>query len=200
MSYPKQPPATSETSEQDSFVQLVNRKNVIILPNDPPSKESEDEYIVIRDTPTAKVDWDALFEGLDTLRICSRIFSAAATDELPKVLRYVNRKLSPRQQLTLFLVLSAIFETTNWMRFERLVVQKEEFEISAVVWAFKLGPKGLMLGRLKGKKDLEMLLEAEEAWIAANDDTAGYEEGKKALLQLAAGIVEWGSYHRGRAL
>jgi hypothetical protein len=140
--------------------------------------------------------WDALVEGLDTLRICSELFSNATID-LPKVFGYVNYKLSPQHQVTLFIVLSAIFKTTDWMLFERQVVEKEEFEISAVVWAFKIGPRGLTLGRSKGKKELETLLEAEEAWIAANRNAIDYEESKKVLLQLAAGFVEWGTNAAG---
>ena len=83
------------------------------------------------------------------------------------------------------------------LRFERQVVEKEEFEISAVVWAFKIGPRGLTQGRSKGKKELETLLEAEEAWIAANRNAVDYEENKKALQQLAAGFVEWGTNASG---
>ena len=141
--------------------------------------------------------WDALVEGLDTLRICSELFSNATIHDLPKVFGYVNYKLSPQHQVTLFIVLSAIFKTTDWMRFERQVVEKEEFEISAVVWAFKIGPRGLTQGRSKGKKELETLLEAEEAWIAANRNAVDYEENKKALQQLAAGFVEWGTNAAG---
>jgi hypothetical protein len=112
--------------------------------------------------------WDALVEGLDTLRIFSELFSNATIDDLPKVFGHVNYKLSPQHQVTLIMVLSAIFKTTDWMLFERQIVEKEEFEISAIVWVFKIGPRGLTLGRSKGKKELETLLEAEEAWIAAN--------------------------------
>ena len=141
--------------------------------------------------------WDALVEGLDTLRICSELFSNATIHDPPKVFGYVNYKLSPQHQVTLFIALSAIFKTADWMRFERQVVEKEEFEISAVVWAFKIGPRDLKLGRSKGKKELETLLEAEEAWIAANRNAVNYEESKKALLQLAAGFVEWGTNAAG---
>lgn len=141
--------------------------------------------------------WDALVESLDTLRICSELFSNATIDDLPKVFGYVNYKLSPQHQVTLFMVLSAIFKTTDWMLFERQIVEKEEFEISAIVWVFKIGPRGLTLGRSKGKKELETLLEAEEAWIAANRNAIDYEESDKTLLQLAAGFVEWGTNAAG---
>lgn len=137
--------------------------------------------------------WDALVEGLDTLRICSELFSNATIDDLPRVFGYIKYRLSPQHQVALFVVLSAIFKTTDWMRFERQIVEKEEFEISAVVWVFKIGPKGLTLGRSKRKKELETLLEAEEAWIAANHNAIDYEESNKTLLQLAAGFVEWGT-------
>ncbi|RYO20495.1 hypothetical protein AA0111_g9953 [Alternaria arborescens] len=77
--------------------------------------------------------WDALVEGLDTLRICSELFSNATIDDMPRVFGYIKYKLSPQHQVTLFVVLSAIFKTTDWMRFERQIVEKEGFEISAVV-------------------------------------------------------------------
>ncbi|CAN9081125.1 unnamed protein product [Alternaria alternata] len=224
MSHLKETQTTDDTSQEDSCVQFASGKKVIILSNDPPSKKPEEGYILVSDPMATAVDnlgvpgllihyasilaienkvdfhtcpqWDALVEGLDTLRICSKLFSDATIDDLPKVFGYVNYKLPPQHQVTLFIVLSAIFKTTDWMLFERRIVEKEEFEISAVVWVFKIGPRGLTLGRSK-RKELETLLEAEEAWIAANRNAVDYEESKKALLQLAAGFVEWGTNAAG---
>jgi hypothetical protein len=135
--------------------------------------------------------WDALIEGLDTLRVCSEIFSANP-NKLCKIVEYMQA-LVPRYQRTLFAVVAAIFETFDWMRFEREAVWNQEFEISAVIWAFKIGLKGLALGRAKGKTEIETLLAAEEAWVASHEDTVEYDSKKKALKQFATGVVQWGN-------
>jgi hypothetical protein len=140
--------------------------------------------------------WDTLVDGLDTLRICSELFSSANNHELGKILAYICA-LTPRHQTTLFTVLAIVFETMDWMRFERRAVKREEFEISAVVWVLKIGPKGLALGRSKGKTELGTLLAAEEAWIDANQNAIGYNARRKTLAQLAAGLVEWVRPRRG---
>jgi hypothetical protein len=134
--------------------------------------------------------WDALIEGLDTLRVCSELFSTNP-NKLSKILKYMQA-LVLRYQRTLFAVIAALFETSDWMRFEREAVRNEEFEISAVIWALKIGPRGLALGRAKGKTEVETLLAAEEAWVASHEDTAEYDSKKKALKQFAAGVVQWG--------
>ncbi|KAG9189103.1 hypothetical protein G6011_05971 [Alternaria panax] len=145
-----------DTSQEATFIQPISG-NKAIAPNDRPSKRPDDDYVV----------------NIDVTGILIHYAS---------ILAYVEHVLSPRLQVTLFIVLAAIFETTEWWLLERQAVKKEEFEISAVVWALKIGPKGLVMGRSMGKSELETLLAAEEAWISANHDAVDYDEGKKALL------------------
>jgi len=78
------------------------------------------------------------------------------------------------------------------MNLEREVVRDEEFEISVVIWALKLGPEGLMLGRVEGKSEMQILLVAEEAWIVVNESKVEHEEDKLELMRVAAEVTMWG--------
>jgi len=100
--------------------------------------------------------------------------------------------LEPQHQLSLSIVLSIILDTDDWMNLERELVRDEEFEISVVIWALKLGPEGLMLGRVEGKSEMQILLAAEEAWIVVNEGKVEYEEKKMELRRVAAEVTMWG--------
>lgn len=56
MSHLKETQTTDDTSQDDSCVQFVSGKEVIILPNNPPSKKPEDGYILVSDPMAAAVD------------------------------------------------------------------------------------------------------------------------------------------------
>jgi len=100
--------------------------------------------------------------------------------------------LAPQHQLSLSIVLSIILDTDDWMNLEREIIRHEEFEISVVIWALKIGPEGLMLGRVEGKSELQILLAAEEAWITVNEGKEEYEEKKLELRRVAAEVTMWG--------
>jgi hypothetical protein len=143
------------------------------------------------DTKTAPYtgsQWDALIDGLDTLRICSSLFT---THKPHCVVEYMHT-LSPRHLRTLYVVISIIFKTSNWMRLEREAIRDAEVSISAVVWVLKMGPRGLALGRAKGRTEMQMVLGAEKAWVAANEGTDGFWERREELVRVAAEVVVWG--------
>lgn len=56
MSHLKETQTADDTSQEDSCVQFVSGKKVIVLPNDPPSKKPEDRYILVSDPMAATVD------------------------------------------------------------------------------------------------------------------------------------------------
>jgi hypothetical protein len=56
MSQPQQPQTNDITSQEDSFIQLVSGKKVIILPNDPASKKPEDEFVLVRTGKVAAIE------------------------------------------------------------------------------------------------------------------------------------------------
>jgi hypothetical protein len=132
--------------------------------------------------------WDALIDGLDTLRICSSLF----TTHKPRCIVEYMHTLPPHQLRTLYVVISVIFKTSNWMRLEREAIRDAECSISAVVWVLKMGPRGLALGRAKGRTEMQMVLGAEKAWVAAYEGTDGVWERKGELVRVAAEVMLWG--------
>jgi hypothetical protein len=56
MSHPQQIQTNDITSQEDSFIQLVSGKKVIILPNDTASKKPEDEYVLVRTAKVAAIE------------------------------------------------------------------------------------------------------------------------------------------------
>ncbi|KAI4681930.1 hypothetical protein J4E81_009691 [Alternaria sp. BMP 2799] len=214
---PGKPHINDENSQED-FTQLVDGKKVVALPNDTPLRHPDGSYVFVRDEtaktiedksaqdiiayyakilaietksrPHPSLTSNAIIDGLDTLRICSEIFSDNPTK--PSFVAEYLHMLAPQHQLSLSIVLSIILDTDNWMNLEREVVRDEEFEISVVIWALKLGPEGLMLGRVEGKSEMQILLGAEEAWIVVNDGEVEFEDRKMELRRVAAEVTMWG--------
>ncbi|KAI4942793.1 hypothetical protein J4E91_009712 [Alternaria rosae] len=205
-------------SVNDDFTQLVNGNKVIALPNDALQRHPEDSYLFVR-TETAKsienksvedliayyakilaietisnphpsLKSDAIIEGLDTLRICSEIFSSNPTE--PSFVAQYMHTLEPQHQLSLSIALSIMLDTDDWIKLESEAVRNEEFEISVVIWALETGPRDLMLQRVEGKSEMQILLAVEEAWIAVHENLGGYEEKKLDLRRVAAEVIMWG--------
>ena len=67
-----------------------------------------------------------------------------------------------------------------------------DFEISAVLWALQIGPRGLANGWAAGCSTLSTVMAAEEAWVLDNVGGDNYKD-KVALLEgFADGLCRWG--------
>ncbi|KAI4638486.1 hypothetical protein J4E93_010040 [Alternaria ventricosa] len=218
MPLPRKPHMNDDVNSQEDFTQLVDGKKVVALPNDTRPRHPDGSYVFVRDEtaktiedksaqdiiayyakilaietkskPHPSLTSNAIIDGLDTLRICSEIFSNNPAK--PSFVAEYLHMLEPQHQLSLSIVLSVILDTDDWMSLEREVVRDEEFEISVVIWALKIGPGGLMLGRVEGKSEMQILLGAEEAWIVVHENTPEYEEKKMELMRVAAEVTMWG--------
>ncbi|KAI4685735.1 uncharacterized protein J4E88_003570 [Alternaria novae-zelandiae] len=218
MPRPEKPHMNDDINSQEDFTQLVDGKKVVALPNDTPPRHPDGSYVFVRDEtaktiedksaqdtiayyakilaietksrPYPSLTSNAILDGLDTLRICSEIFSDNPTK--PAFVAEYLHMLEPQHQLSLSIVLSIILDPDDWMNLEHEVVRDEEFEISVVIWALKLGPEGLMLGRVEGRSEMQILLAAEEAWIVVNEGKEEYEEKKMELRRVAAEVTMWG--------
>jgi hypothetical protein len=56
MSQPQQPQTNDITSQEDSFIEPVSGKKVIILPNDPASKKPENEFVLVHTAKVAAIE------------------------------------------------------------------------------------------------------------------------------------------------
>jgi len=67
-----------------------------------------------------------------------------------------------------------------------------DFEISAVLWALQIGPRGLANGWAAGCDTLSTVMAAEEAWILDNVGADDYKDKVDVLERFADGLCFWG--------
>jgi hypothetical protein len=86
--------------------------------------------------------FDALIDGLDALHCCTEIWLSSPSKipmaKLPAILVFI-RTQPLLYQRNLSIALSTIVGSRDWLKFEAEALENEEFEISAIVWAVKVG-------------------------------------------------------------
>jgi len=96
------------------------------------------------------------------------------------------------QQRRFYALLAKLLDDDKWAETDYKLVKDGDFEISAVLWILKLGPRGLSHGWEDGKTTMAILMDEEEAWVLANIEDEKYEEKKQLLEDFADGICTWG--------
>jgi hypothetical protein len=94
--------------------------------------------------------------------------------------------LRPEFQHALCTLLGVLVGCNEWPTWDTAAVANEDFEISAIVWALKVGPIGMARGFTHCKTALEILVFAEEKWLADHMDD------KAALEVFAEDLRAWG--------
>jgi len=97
------------------------------------------------------------------------------------------------QQRRFYALLTKLLDDEKWAETDCKVVTDGDFEISAVLWILKLGPRGLSQGWEDGKSTMAMLMDEEEAWVLSNIEDEKYEDKKQLLEDFADGICTWGA-------
>jgi len=104
-----------------------------------------------------------------------------------------NLRGRPRyQQLRFYALLAKLLDDDKWAETDYKLVKDGDFEISAVLWILKLGPRGLSQGWDQGKSTMATLMDEEEDWVLANIDDPKYEDKKQLLEDFADGLCSWG--------
>jgi hypothetical protein len=106
-----------------------------------------------------------------------------------------NLNAMPQRQQRFFnAVLAKLRADTHWADTDFDLVDNEDFEISAVLWTFKLGPRGLAKAWDAGKSTLAALIDEEEEWVMDNlvSTEAEYRGRKQLLVDFAEGICDGG--------
>jgi hypothetical protein len=139
------------------------------------------------------VNREMLRQGVCTLLDCfNKVGASAPASEAYSKTIGCLQQLHPYYQKALSKVLGILVESNNWPAWNLAVAEQEEFDISAIVWVFKLDPLGLAAGIIQGKLVADILLVAEEEWILTNIDKDEYEEDKAALECFAGDLHLWG--------
>ncbi|KAE8836425.1 hypothetical protein PTNB85_04939 [Pyrenophora teres f. teres] len=123
-----------------------------------------------------------LADGLTTLQLCSDILSKPSH---PRSVLFFLSGLDPASIAHFSKALDIIFETRDWTEFEREALHNGDFDISPVVWAIMLGPRGLVGEFVRGKMGAAAVLRAEEEWVEMQEGEEGFEKNKKALRWFA---------------
>ena len=132
-------------------------------------------------------------EGLELLANCAAewIYPHRSFKDMSAAVLHKLRSLSEYQQRAFNVLLTKLLGDANWAESDYDVVTDGDFEISAVVWALKLGPRGLAAGWEAGKSTLAILMDEEEAWILANIAHVKYNDKKQILEDYADAICGW---------
>jgi hypothetical protein len=101
------------------------------------------------------------------------------------------QNIPPYYQQALYKVLAILVDSKDWPVWDLDLVEQEEFEISVVIWALKLGPLGLTTSIIQGKPVTDILLAVEE-WIMENVENDKYKDDKTALECFAGDLRLWG--------
>ncbi|CAA9956717.1 hypothetical protein PTMSG1_00325 [Pyrenophora teres f. maculata] len=129
-----------------------------------------------------------LADGLTTLQLCSDILSKPSH---PRSVLFYLSGLDPASIAHFSKALDIIFETRDWTEFEREALHNGDFDISPVVWAIMLGPRGLVGEFVRGKMGAAAVLRAEEEWVEMQEGEEGFEKNKKALRWFAGELVKF---------
>jgi hypothetical protein len=137
---------------------------------------------------------DNLREGCSTLLDCANKLIKPGHSDATRYKATIRclQALRPEFQQALCTFLGVLVGCNDWPTWDTAAVEGENFEISAVVWALKIGPVGLATGFSYCKSVLEILLSAEEKWIADHVDDTEYKGNKTALEVFAKDLRAWG--------
>ncbi|EDU41145.1 hypothetical protein PtrSN002B_002595 [Pyrenophora tritici-repentis] len=209
--------ATSTSHIDEGSMAPTTGKEIITVPNDVRvSANPFDDFVVVHTAETALFETmripalmnlytrilmtttnltldetidtvQAITDGLTTLHLCSDILNKPSH---PRDLLFYIWGLGPALIASFSKTLSIIFETNDWTVFEREALEKGDFEISPVVWAVMLGPRGLVKELVKGRRGAEAVLGAEEEWIEVKEGDEGFEKSREALRWFARELVK----------
>jgi hypothetical protein len=147
------------------------------------------ELMYARSRRVRDLNSEILREGMAMLLECHS--SLATTDAYKKTIAWLQGIDSYFKQ-ALCKVLGLLVGCGDWPTWDIAVVEQEDFEISAIIWALKLGPLGLATGKIQGKGVPEILLAAEEKWVLDNADKIEFEDDKAALECFVGKLRLWG--------
>jgi hypothetical protein len=89
-------------------------------------------------------------------------------------------------------LLAQLVQNKDWAQDDEDIVKVGDVEISVVIWALKIGPRGLAAGWKDGKSMLDILMDTEEVWVLNNIAESEYEGKKQILEDFADDLCEWG--------
>jgi len=110
----------------------------------------------------------------------------AANDTLQHIMSVSITALSDPDTKALYQVLSTLAGSDSWLDLE---YREHMFHIGAVVWALRVGPRGLAIGWEEGQTFVETLYAAEQEYLATHAGVIGH---KVALLKFAQHFRAWG--------
>jgi hypothetical protein len=119
-------------------------------------------------------------------------FPKRTLEEMVVGVIYDIRFLPKKQQLSPDAMITKLLDNANWADNDYSLVEAGDVEISAVLWLFKLGPRGLEKGWNADKSTTAILMDEEHAWILDNVEDSKYEDKKLLLGEFADGICSWG--------
>ncbi|KAH4061762.1 hypothetical protein HBI67_196880 [Parastagonospora nodorum] len=81
---------------------------------------------------------------------------------------------------------------TDWAEKDKALVEAGDFEVSAVIWALQIGPRGLANGIAGGVGVLQILMDVEQEWMLDHVDDDDFASQVQALRDFAEGLCDWG--------
>ncbi|KAH6078940.1 hypothetical protein HBI65_221520 [Parastagonospora nodorum] len=72
------------------------------------------------------------------------------------------------------------------------LVEAGDFEVSAVIWALQIGPRGLANGIAGGMGVLQILMDVEQEWMLDHVDDDDFASQVQALRDFTEGLCDWG--------
>jgi len=105
------------------------------------------------------------------------------------ILHHINDAASSRKPLNILL---QMLIGADWASKDKTLVEAGDFEVSAVIWALQIGPRGLANG-IAGKAGvLQILMDVEQEWILDHVDDDDHASQVQALKDFAKGLCAWG--------
>lgn len=105
------------------------------------------------------------------------------------ILHHINNVASSRQG---FNALLQMLIGADWASKDKALVEAGDFEVSAVIWALQIGPRGLANGIAGGVGVLQILMDVEQEWILDHVDDNDHANQLQALKDFAKGLCAWG--------
>lgn len=133
-------------------------------------------------------------EGLDTLNDCTMALAKSSRDGFGS-LKYTSAALlaiGSQGQRALYLVIGMLLESTDWPTHDEELVANEDFDISAAIWLLILGPRRILQGLSVDMTVSEVLLQAEEEWLASHLGSITFEQDRENLARFATELRLWG--------
>ncbi|KAH5594436.1 hypothetical protein HBI45_191020 [Parastagonospora nodorum] len=148
----------------------------------------EDDYGVVIDT-------DVLPQGALTRTSCPRCSSTIAAIELLFTCSdlWNDPTKTPVKSLDCILYYTNnMLIDTDWAEKDKALVEAGDFEVSAVIWALQIGPRGLANGIAGGVGVLQILMDVEQEWMLDHVDDDDFASQVQALRDFAEGLCDWG--------